>query len=113
MARAEAEYWRQRRVLAVIETIAAIMPSPLIREYQNAHDRLDLATTIVAAIDALRPVDQSLTLTVEEAGRVLGIGRSAAYAAVRRGDIPAIRVGRTWRVPRHRLDNLLNGDTQS
>lgn len=35
------------------------------------------------------------TITVAEAGLLLGIGRSSAYEAVRRGEIPAVRlVGR-------------------
>lgn len=41
------------------------------------------------------------TLTVPEAGRLFGIGRDAAYAAVERDEIPSIRVGRTIRVPTH------------
>ena len=40
-----------------------------------------------------------LTLTVPEAGRVAGLGRDAAYAAVERREIPAIRVGRRLIVP--------------
>ena len=43
-----------------------------------------------------------LTMSVPEAGRQLyGIGRDAAYAAVERGEIPAVRVGRSLRVPTH------------
>lgn len=42
-------------------------------------------------------------LTVDEVAAFLRIGRSAAYEAVRRGEIPAIRVGRRLRVPRDRL----------
>jgi len=38
-------------------------------------------------------------ISVEQAGRLLGIGRSAAYEAVRRDEIPAIRVGRRVLVP--------------
>lgn len=37
---------------------------------------------------------ERVTITVEEAGRVLGLGRGAAYAAARRGDIPTIRLGK-------------------
>ena len=33
-------------------------------------------------------------ITVERAGRLLGMGRSAAYEAARRGDLPTIRWGR-------------------
>jgi excisionase family DNA binding protein len=48
------------------------------------------------------------TLTVEEAARVLGIGRSAAYLAARRGDLPVIRIGRRYVVPRVALERLLS-----
>ena len=50
-------------------------------------------------------------LTVEEAAGILRIGRSAAYAAVKSGDIPAIKVGRSLRVPRHKLESLLGVPT--
>jgi excisionase family DNA binding protein len=50
------------------------------------------------------------TMTVEEAGRVLGVGRAAAYAAAKSGDLPTIRVGRRLLVPRQRLAELL-GET--
>jgi excisionase family DNA binding protein len=36
---------------------------------------------------------EPLTITVEEAGRRLGISRGLAYELVRRGEIPAIRLG--------------------
>jgi excisionase family DNA binding protein len=47
------------------------------------------------------------TLTVEEAGRVLGIGRASAYDAVKRGELPVIRLGKRIVVPRAALDRLL------
>jgi excisionase family DNA binding protein len=50
------------------------------------------------------------TLTVEEAGRVLGLGRSAAYAAVKRGEIPALTIGRKLLVPVDQLERLLAGE---
>jgi excisionase family DNA binding protein len=52
-----------------------------------------MSHTIVAA------VIPRTTLTVEEAARVLGIGRSTAYEAVRCGQIPAMRLGRRAIVP--------------
>lgn len=39
------------------------------------------------------------TLTVEEVAALLGVSRSTAYEAVRRGTIPAIRLGRRLVVP--------------
>lgn len=48
-----------------------------------------------------------LTLTVEEAGRLLGISRGAAYRAAACGQIPTIRLGRRLLVPTARLHQLL------
>ena len=55
--------------------------------------------------------DMPAVLTVEEAGELLRIGRSAAYQAVKAGEIPSIKVGRSIRVPRHRLEQLLGLET--
>ncbi len=52
------------------------------------------------------------TLTVAEAAQVLGIGRSAAYAASRAGQIPVLRVGRRLLVPRAALEALLEAPPQ-
>lgn len=46
-------------------------------------------------------------LTVPEAGEALGLGRSAAYEAVRRGDLPSLSIGRRRLVPTARLYALL------
>lgn len=50
------------------------------------------------------------TLTVEQAGAFLGLGRSAAYAAVGRGEIPTIKFGRRIIVPTAALLRLLAVD---
>lgn len=39
------------------------------------------------------------TITVEEAAALLGIGRTAAYEAARRGQLPTRRLGRRLLVP--------------
>jgi excisionase family DNA binding protein len=49
-----------------------------------------------------------VTLTVEEAAATLGISRASAYEGVRRGEIPAIRIGRRVLVRRVALDRLLS-----
>ena len=48
-----------------------------------------------------------LTISVPEAGRRLGIGEYAAYNAVNKGEIPAIRIGRLWRVPVAAFEKML------
>ncbi len=53
---------------------------------------------------------EKLTLTVDEAARYLGIGRNSAYAAIARGEIPAIRVGKRLLVPKAALEKMLYGD---
>jgi len=52
------------------------------------------------------------TVTVEEAARLLGIGRSLAYEAVRNGSfpVPIIRVGARYLIPRAALERLLMGE---
>jgi len=50
------------------------------------------------------------TLNVEEAGKILGLGRRAAYAAARAGEIPSIRIGHRLLVPRRQLERLLEGE---
>lgn len=52
------------------------------------------------------------TLTVEEAGRLLGISRSSAYRAVERGELPAIRLAGRLHVPTPRLLALLGIEVQ-
>ena len=52
---------------------------------------------------------EKATLTVEEAGLLLGISRNSAHEAVRRDEIPVIRVGRRLLVPRAALMRLLDG----
>jgi excisionase family DNA binding protein len=47
------------------------------------------------------------TLTVDEARRILGIGRNAAYEAIARGELPVLRIGRRLLVPRTALTQLL------
>ena len=50
---------------------------------------------------------ERLLLTVEEAARRLGIGRSFAWELVRRGDLPSIRLGRLVRIPVGALDEWI------
>ena len=54
---------------------------------------------------------QRLTISVEEAGQLLGISRGLAYALVSRGDIPSIRLGRRIVVPRRALDHYSTSPT--
>lgn len=48
-----------------------------------------------------------MVLPVPEAGRLLGLGRSASYEAARRGELPTLRLGRRLVVPVARLEAML------
>ncbi|GEP00026.1 helix-turn-helix domain-containing protein [Methylobacterium haplocladii] len=51
------------------------------------------------------------TITVEEAGRRLGVSRNTAYEAAGRGEIPAIRIGRRLLVPLVAFERMLAAAT--
>jgi excisionase family DNA binding protein len=53
--------------------------------------------------------EQQATYSVEQAAKILGIGRNTAYEAANSGEIPTIRIGRRVLVPKVWLDALLNG----
>jgi excisionase family DNA binding protein len=50
---------------------------------------------------------ERMTLTVAEAARILGIGRSSCYEAVQRGEIRSVTIGRRRLVPKWVIDELL------
>lgn len=60
---------------------------------------MSVAATSVAGTSPLESVAERATITVEEAASLLGIGRSAAYEAARRGQLPTRRLGRRLFVP--------------
>ena len=51
--------------------------------------------------------DPPLVYTAEQTAQLLRCGRTATYEAIRRGEIPSVRIGRSIRVPRHALEQML------
>jgi excisionase family DNA binding protein len=49
------------------------------------------------------------TVSVEEAGKRLGVSRNLAYEAAKRGEIPTIKIGRRLLVPLAALERMLDG----
>jgi excisionase family DNA binding protein len=56
--------------------------------------------------------DKCLTMSVADAGRLLGYSRNTAYEAIQRGELPVIKLGRKMRVPRAAIERLLSGAEQ-
>jgi excisionase family DNA binding protein len=63
---------------------------------------IDLAGSSTTALRTLPEV-----LTAREAAAILRIGRNQLYQAVARGELPAVRIGRTIRMPKQALLELL------
>lgn len=62
--------------------------------------------------EQLNPL-QRPTMSVEEAGELLGISRCSAYRAASTGELPTIKVGKRLRVPTAVMRRLLHLDHQA
>lgn len=51
--------------------------------------------------------ESTAVLTVTEAAQLLRLARNTAYAAVKRGEIPTLRIGRRLLIPRDALERML------
>lgn len=47
-------------------------------------------------------------MTVDEVARYLGVVPDTVYRKARRGEIPAVKMGKIWRFPKETLDRWLN-----
>jgi excisionase family DNA binding protein len=56
---------------------------------------------------------EPMTYTVEEVAALMRIARNSAYEGVRSGEIPSIRVGRRYLIPRERFHTWLNSERVS
>jgi excisionase family DNA binding protein len=52
-----------------------------------------------------------LTYEITEAAQLLGVGRNQAYEAAHRGELPVIRIGKRYLIPKAALDRMLAGET--
>ncbi len=53
------------------------------------------------------------TISVEEAGKRLGISRNSAYEAAKRGEIPTIKIGRLLLVPEAPFERMIDPQAQT
>ena len=64
-------------------------------------------------VEAVRPVDPALAevkfLTVAEVAAVMRVSKMTVYRMVHGGDLPAVRVGRSFRVPERAVHDYLRG----
>ena len=55
------------------------------------------------------PVTSARFLTIFEAASILRVSKQTVYRLVRTGDLEAIRVGRSFRIPAHALRPPVSG----
>jgi excisionase family DNA binding protein len=53
---------------------------------------------------------EKLVMSIEEAGRKLGLSRPTAYKLAKSGELPTIKLGRKIVVSKVQLDRLLSGE---
>lgn len=56
---------------------------------------------------SIHPTEQKLTLTVEQFARTVGISRGLAYAMIKRGELPIMRMGRRVLLPKNAVEKWL------
>ncbi|MRH92592.1 helix-turn-helix domain-containing protein [Nocardia sp. SYP-A9097] len=78
----------------------------------SEHPRIQRDATDTGAREALRRLLVEPTISIPDAARILGIGRSTVYAAVKLGELPAIRVGHRVRIPSKWIREALRVDDE-
>lgn len=52
-------------------------------------------------------------MTVEEAGKRIGLSRGGSYQAAKRGELPVLRFGRRLLVPKPAFEEMLRGKREA
>ena len=71
---------------------------------------LSLSEEVQTTVEGLRG---RAVISVDELARVLDVGRGEAYAAVHRGEVPSLRIGRRIVIPTPALLRMLGADSES
>ena len=68
---------------------------------------------LIASCSSSVPDSTLVALTIEEAARRLGVGRTTMYALVAAGDVPSVTIGRLRRVPAQALNDYVAARAQA
>jgi excisionase family DNA binding protein len=64
------------------------------------------------SLNADAPEDVPLLLKAEEVAKMLGLGRTTVYEMMGAGKLPVVRIGSAVRVPRQRLLDWIEANTE-
>jgi excisionase family DNA binding protein len=101
----EASHKAQLVLLDVVEALVKTRTSNVVIREIEAEPGSEAAPFSRQALQR----SERTTISVEEAGKYLGIGRAAAYLAVKNGELPSLRLGSRILVPVWALLELLAG----
>lgn len=57
-------------------------------------------------------MEEKLTLSVEEMGKLLGVSRLVAYTLIHRTDFPTLRIGKRILIPKRQLEAWMDRQVQ-
>lgn len=60
------------------------------------------------ALDAYKQEHLPVLLTAAEAMDILGVGKNTMYRLLKSGELPAVRIGRVWRIQMEELSRYLH-----
>ncbi len=89
-----------------VETVKMGDPAAVTTEGQDPGEDRDMVNAVAESVFGDEP-----RVTVQEAARLLRIGRNTCYESVREQRIPAVRVGRRLLIPRARLPQWIEAST--
>jgi excisionase family DNA binding protein len=75
------------------------------------HSRVPVPTQLPNTRDAHQGRTAArVTYTVPEIAELMGLSRASVYVLLRAGEIPALRMGGRWIIPRRRFHAWLDGE---
>ena len=60
------------------------------------------------ALDTYKQEYLPVVLTAAEAMDILGVGKNTMYRLLKSGELPAVRIGRVWRIQMEELSRYLH-----
>ena len=64
------------------------------------------------ALDAYKQEHLPVVLTAAEAMDILGVGKNTMYRLLKSVELPAVRIGRAWRISLNNVSNFLVSSQQ-
>jgi len=98
-----------------LRILAKMIASAILKEKEKAikmeYNEINHNKEILSYINTATQQNEKLAFTVTEAAKLIGLSRNSTYDAVRRGQIPSIRMGKRILIPKIALERILRETT--